>query len=163
MSRIGGFRAVARPPFAAAAAARRLLKRPAMKLTSALLSLLVLVGGCGTAIKTTTLNASPRPMQPRPPETVELYTSGAPARGHVDVALIEAEEQSSLSVADTGDMLRKLRAKGGQMGCDAVVVGGSSSRDPGLRDAETWIAEDPKGRRGFYATCIMYNAPPARP
>ena len=132
-----------------------------MKPSISLLAVL-LIAGCGTAIKTTTLNPSPRPMQPRPPETVEIYTSGAPPRGHVDVALIEAEEQSSLSVADTGDMLRKLRQKGGQMGCDAVVVGGSSSRDPGLRDAETWIAEDPKGRKGFYATCIVYTAPPAR-
>ena len=132
-----------------------------MRPSSSLVALLLLIAGCGTSIKTTTLNASPRAMQPRPPETVELYTSGPPARGHVDVALIEAEESSSLSVADTGDMLRKLREKGGQMGCDAVVVGGSSSRDPGLRDAETWIAEDPKGRKGFYATCIMYSAPPA--
>lgn len=130
--------------------------------TSKLACLAVLaLAGCGTSIKTTAINSPPRPMQPRPPETVELFTSGPPARQHVDVAIIEAEEQSSLSVSDTGDVVRSLREHGAEMGCDAVVVGGASSRDPGVRDMESWINEDPKGRKGFYATCIVYTAPPA--
>ncbi|HTE56915.1 MAG TPA: hypothetical protein VK698_38950 [Kofleriaceae bacterium] len=129
---------------------------------STILSLsILLAAGCGTSLHTTQLNAPPRAMQPRQPESVEVFTSGAPPRPHVDVALIEAEEQSSLSVADTADMLHKLRERGADMGCDAVVLGGASSRDPGVRDLESWVAENPKGRKGFYGTCIVYSGPPA--
>jgi hypothetical protein len=116
--------------------------------------------GCGTSISTTAINAPPRPMAPRPPETVEVFTSGAPPRPHVDVAILEAEESSGLSVADTGDMIRSLREHAAAMGCDAVVVGGSSSRDPGVTDVESWLVENPKGRKGFFGTCIAYTAAP---
>jgi hypothetical protein len=43
------------------------------------------------------------------------------------------------------------------MGCDAIVIGGMSSRDPGLRDKESWLVENPKGRKGMYGTCIVYT------
>ena len=115
------------------------------------------LGACGTATHTTVINPAPHAMRPRPPETIELFTSGAPDRPHRDVAVIEAEEQSSFSTADTGDILAALRARGAQLGCDGVVLGGSSSRDPGLRDTETWLVENPKGRKGFYGTCIVYT------
>jgi hypothetical protein len=82
-----------------------------------------------------------------------------PGRPHVDVALIEAEEQSSFSTSRTPDMLNKLRVRGAEMGCDAVVIGGMSSRDPGIHDAESWLVDHPKGRKGVYATCIMYTQP----
>lgn len=122
---------------------------------------LVIAAGCGTSIKETVINQPPRPMAARPPETVEMFTSGAPARPHVDVAFIEAEEASSLSTDDTPDMLRKLRKRGAERGCDAIVIGGLSSRDPGLGDSETWVNDHPKGRKGIYATCIMYTDVPA--
>ena len=127
------------------------------------LALLAPLAACGTSIRTTPINSAPHPMQPRPAAYVELFTSGAPARPHVDVALIEAEESSGLSVADTNDMLSSLREQGGRMGCDAVVVGGASSRDPGVRDVESWLVEDAKGRKGFYGTCIVYTAAPPPP
>lgn len=113
--------------------------------------------GCGTSTRTTVINPAPRAMHSRPPSTVELFTSGAPARPHTDVAVIEAEESSGLSVADTSDMLAALRARGARMGCDGVVLGGSSSRDPGVKDMESWLVETPKGRKGFYGTCIVYT------
>ena len=102
-------------------------------------------------------------MAPRPPGSVELYTSGPPQRAHVDVALLEVEESSSLSTADTTEMMNELRNRGAQMGCDAIVLGSSSSRDPGLGDAERWLNKDARGRKGFTATCIAYvpEAPPA--
>ncbi|HEU0032299.1 MAG TPA: hypothetical protein VFQ53_16825 [Kofleriaceae bacterium] len=96
-------------------------------------------------------------MAARPPETVEMFTSGPPARAHVDVALLEAEESSSLSLDRTPEMLSKLRARGAAMGCDGVVLGGMSSRDPGVGDAESWLVDHPKGRKGVYATCIVYR------
>jgi hypothetical protein len=123
------------------------------------LSLLALLAfaACGTTIRETQVNSAPRPMPPRSPASVELFTSGAPARPHVDVALIEAEEQSSFSTSRTPDMLNRLRERGAQRGCDAIVVGGMSSRDPGITDAETWLNNRAKGRRGVFATCIVYT------
>jgi hypothetical protein len=131
-------------------------KRFIASLTS-LVAPLALVIGCGTSIKETVINTPPRQMVSRPPETVELFTSGAPARPHVVVAFLEAEESSSWSTDGTADMLRKLRQRGAERGCDAVVIGGLSSRDPGLNDTETWFNDDAKGRKGIYATCIMYT------
>lgn len=115
------------------------------------------VAACGTSTRTTLVNPAPHAMHPRPASTVELFTSGAPERPHTDVAVIEAEESSSLSLADTSDMLAALRERGARMGCDGVVLGGASSRDPGLNDTETWLVENPKGRKGFYGTCIVYT------
>ena len=123
----------------------------------------LLAVGCGTSIHATTINPSPHPMTPRPPATVEMFTSGAPPRPHVDVAFLEAEESSGLSLDRTPQMLDKLRARGADMGCDAIVIGGMSSRDPGVGDAESWLVENPKGRKGIYATCIVYTAPPMPP
>lgn len=99
-------------------------------------------------------------MVARDPALVELYTSGAPARAHIDVAFIEAEEESSFSTHRTPQMLQGLREKGAQLGCDAVVVGGLSSREPGVGDAESWLVEKPKNRKGVFATCIVYTEPP---
>jgi hypothetical protein len=93
--------------------------------------------------------------------SVELFTSGPPARPHVDVALLEAEATSGLSTDRTPEMLGELRARGAQMGCDAIVLGGMSSRDPNLGDAETWLVKHPRDRKGVFATCIVYTAPPA--
>lgn len=122
-----------------------------------LLAVLLLAAGCGTSIHATTLNPSPVPMQARPAYAVELYTSGAPHRPHVDIALLEAEESSSFSLDKTAEMLGKLRERAGAMGCDGIVIGGMSSRDPGLRDKESWLVENPKGRKGIYGTCIVYT------
>jgi hypothetical protein len=120
----------------------------------------LIAAGCGTTIHTTPINPAPHAMVPRDPATVELFTSGPPQRAHVDVAFVEAEEESGLSTDDTSDMLRQLRERGAQLGCDAVVVGGMSSRDPGVTDAEAWLVKHPKGRKGLFATCIAYTEPP---
>ena len=79
-------------------------------MSKALLALLIATG-CGTSISATMLNPSPVQMAPRPAMAVELYTSGAPARPHVDVMLLEAEESSSFSLDKTAEMLGKLRAR----------------------------------------------------
>lgn len=129
-------------------------------MTNRWLFALLVAAGCGTSIHTTPINPAPHAMVPRDPATVELFTSGPPQRAHVDVAFFEAEETSGLSLDGTPEMLRQLRERGAQLGCDAVVVGGVSSRDPGVGDAESWLVEHPKSRKGVFATCIAYTGPP---
>lgn len=116
------------------------------------------LAACGTSIRTTAINPAPRAMTPRPAATVELFTSGPPRRPYVDVALLEAEEESSFSTDRTPEMLTALRERGAAMGCDGIVMGGMTSRDPGVRDVETWLNDDAKGRKGVYATCIVYTS-----
>lgn len=130
-------------------------------LASTLTTALLFIAACGTSIKPTALNPAPHPMYARPAAAVEVFTSGAPPRPHVDVALLEAEESSRFSTADTGDMIGALRTRAGAMGCDAVVISGATSRDPGMRDSEAWLYENRHERKGLFATCIVYSdAPP---
>jgi hypothetical protein len=100
-----------------------------MALMRNLALLVVLVTACGTSIRATTINPSPRPMMSRPAETVELFTSGAPNdRRYVDVAYLEAEQDSAYSFDDTPEFLNLLRERGAAMGCDGVVGGAPTNR-----------------------------------
>lgn len=112
--------------------------------------LCVVLAGCGTSIQATAINPAPHVLAPRPTESVEVFTSGAPARPHVDVALLEAEQDSSYSLDDTGAMLAKLRERGAAMGCDALVFHGLSS------SSEELVGDQVQSRKGVYATCIVY-------
>lgn len=128
---------------------------------STITAALLFTAACGASVTRTDLNAPPRPMAARHPATVELFTSGAPMRPHVDVAVLEAEESSSFSRADTRDLIVALRDRAASMGCDGVVISGATSRDPGVNDKESWLVEQPRGRKGLFATCIVYSdAPP---
>lgn len=126
-----------------------------MALMRNLALLVVLVTACGTSIKATTINPSPRPMSARPAETVELFTSGAPNdRRYVDVAYLEAEQDSEYSLDDTPELLKALRERCAQLGCDGVVVG-----SPTNRVTTDLIAERPANIKGIVATCIMFLDP----
>ena len=126
------------------------------------LAILFLMGACGSSVHVTKLNQPPRPMQPRAVETVQVFAAGPPMRPRVDVAYLEAEQSSSFSTHKTPEIISNLRKKAADMGCDGVVIGGTGSRDPGVRDTETWITDDQKGRKSVYGTCIMFtDGPPS--
>ncbi len=115
----------------------------------------LLAAGCGTQISTTMVNTPPRAMAPHSPETVELFTSGAPLRPHVDVAYLEAEQQSGgFSVDGTPQFFRKMRVHAAAMGCDALVIGGSTNRTSVAINLRT-----PVNLKGLTATCIVYTTP----
>ena len=107
--------------------------------------------GCGTNVQTTLINPAPRPLAPRPPETVEVFTTGAPEQPHVDVALLEAEQQSGYSGDETPEMIAALRKRGAALGCDAIVFNGITSHAA--------IADGEPPRKGVYATCVVYRSP----
>lgn len=116
--------------------------------------LVILMTACGTTIRATTINPSPRPMTSRPPETVELFTSGAPNdRRYVDVAYLEAEQDSPYSFDSTPEFLTELRSRGASMGCDGVVVGAPTNH------VTTDLNDRPASVHGIVATCIMFVDP----
>ncbi|HMA91733.1 MAG TPA: hypothetical protein VKP30_03560, partial [Polyangiaceae bacterium] len=49
-------------------------------------------------------------------ETVEVFSSGPPARAHADVALLEVEQYDDTFDGGTPEILAKLRQKAGEMG-----------------------------------------------
>ncbi len=111
--------------------------------------------GCGTSIETTSLSSAPRPLYQRDPATVELYSSGAPTRPHVDFALLRADQVNGGSSADTGEMVTQLRAQAAKMGCDAIVLGAATKR-AGIPPSSSLYFLDP-GAHGMSATCLVYE------
>lgn len=120
----------------------------------ALVSSAVVLGGCGTFVEATALNAPPRALSPRPAYAVEVYSSSPPAQAHVDVALIQANQINGMN-AELPEMIAKLREKAGQMGCDAIFISGASERAGAPGDAHLF---DP-GSHLLLATCIAYLEP----
>lgn len=86
------------------------------------LALLSSLCACGTAIRQTPVNSPPIPMAPRAAAAVEVFTSGAPARPHVDVALLEAQPESAFSGSVNAEVIEQLRQRAGELGCDGLVL-----------------------------------------
>lgn len=112
--------------------------------------LLVLVAaGCGTTMSQTQINPAPHAMAARPAASVEIISSGPPTRPHVDVALLQAQ-QEAYSLDNNADMIAKLREQAARLGCDALVIKGPDNGSYGDRD-NTWTLH------GYFATCIAYT------
>jgi hypothetical protein len=86
-------------------------------------------------------------MAARPPESVEVLSSGAPTRPHVDVAYLEAEQESGMSGDNTPQFVAKLRIRAAARGCEALVLGGITS------DVSVWNNTS----SGIVATCVVYT------
>jgi hypothetical protein len=126
-----------------------------MRRLAKLFILLLPLACCGTYVTFTRINPAPRMMVPRSPESVELYASGPPTRLHVDVAILEVEQTRSLNERGTNLMIDALRAKAGQIGCDAIVLG-SVADHQGAAPGSGWSLLDP-GSRIRQASCLMYT------
>jgi hypothetical protein len=123
-----------------------------------------LAPGClsTTSADFTALNPYPHALVARAPAQVEVFSSAAPARPHVDVGLITVEEgQTGGGTPD--ELLGLLRQTAAERGCDAVVVappGSKSGTDPLLNLTRSY--------RVYSGTCIVYTvttakAPPPGP
>ena len=88
----------------------------------------------------TPLHTPAQPMAARSPHTVDLFTSSAPARAHIDVALLEARAPGVMTT--TQEMFDALRTRAAEAGCDAVFVKA--------------VTEDSDYRKTINGTCISY-------
>ena len=118
----------------------------------------MLAAGCGTTISTTAINPAPRAARARPAHTVQIFSSGPPSQPYVDVAYLEAEQDTGFSFDDTPEFFQRLRERAGQLGCDGVVVGHITHRADALTSAATDVHTS---RKGMTATCIMYTSDPS--
>ena len=92
------------------------------------------ISACGVAISEDVVNPAPHPMQPRTPDQVEIFTAGAPARPHVDVAVYRAVVSGPTT---NDDRIAKLRETAAQRGCDGLVLANTDA--------------------GWAGTCIVYK------
>jgi len=102
------------------------------------------------------LNPPPRPLVPREPASVQVLASDAPTEPHVDVALLEVEQQEGLNRQGTDYMIERLREKAAELGCDAVFIKSSSAYD----GHNAYL--DPDARE-MLASCIVFTPPNASP
>jgi hypothetical protein len=124
-----------------------------MKSTMAVLVTIgVLASGCGTYVSFTPLNSAAAGPT-RSANEVDVYLTAPPQRRHRDVGLLEAEQESDLSLDDTRDMLKKLRERAGAHGCDAIFVKGVGSNT----HATLGISDHASSTKTITATCICYT------
>jgi hypothetical protein len=118
-----------------------------------LLLLALLVCGCGTLVTYTSV-LPVATVAPCRPEDVDVFLSSPPTDPHIDVGILEAKQESDLSMDDTGQMLKALRREAARHGCDAMFVKGfgSDTRQALLVDAATSV-------KTITATCIRYTRP----
>lgn len=127
---------------------------------------LVLLGaplmlGCGTFVDFTPINDPPHALSKRSSSSVEVLASGPPSRPHTDVAVIEAKQTHGLNEQGTGLMVEQLRAQAAAIGCDAIVLGGTTDHQ-GAQPGTGWSLLDP-GSTKLRATCVVYDDPPPPP
>lgn len=99
-------------------------------------------------------NRSPRPMTPRPFDSVEVYTVSFPQRPFVEVGILEAQQESELSLDAPPEVLAKLRERAAAQGCDAIIMNGANDAVLGHGDRRHSHVTT---LRGYRATCIMYS------
>lgn len=120
------------------------------------LSVLVLVAGCAAGVKVSHLNPAPRPLSPRAADAVGVFVIDPPTRSYIDVALLEIEHDF-IGTAPSQELLDALRRRGGEIGCDAIVIRQVASQ---LQHSEI-----PISRTSIHASCIVYTegagSPPA--
>ncbi len=131
---------------------------------------------CGHSITWTPTNTPPRPLSTRNAASVEILTATVPSRPFVEVGLFEIEQDSPHS-GGTSEMITKLRARAAQVGCDALLLGGSTERVQSVTTQHmgTVQASSPGMTNGSYsgtgyssvntvrghrATCIVYTDAP---
>jgi hypothetical protein len=102
---------------------------------------------CGVSVAETPINQPPAPMTARPSTSVELFTSGPPARPHVDVAMLQADPQSGLANDSTDNLISTLRERAGSMGCDGLVV----------TQVNNQLVKNGGERQTVNGTCIMWS------
>ena len=122
-------------------------------------ALLPAVAACGTATTVAVTNPSPRPLVARPPAEVQVFSSTPPSRPFVEVAIIQARQESAYSVDEMPEIIAAMRDEAARVGCDAVLLHGASDKVVPVGDkwGSTATVE------GFWGACIVFTVEPEMP
>ena len=130
------------------------MRRPAL-----LVSLWCVSCATAPALDFTQTREPPRPVRPRSADQVEVFMSAAPEQAHVEVGVVEAQQQPG-SKDQAPELIAKMQALAGQHGCDALA--NFTSNDTVIEDM---LVPGGATRKytlsGYRASCIVYLMPPA--
>lgn len=118
-----------------------------------LLFLGVALTACGTSVEYVPLNASPRPLTARSPQSVAIYMTSVPDRPYVEIGTIESQ-QREYSFDGAGDIYEKMREEAGRQGCDGLVILGANDATVVSGHANSIGS---KSLKGYRASCIVYT------
>ncbi len=141
-------------------------------MASLVFSLLVAVlslSACGTTTRFVPTNPSPRRMHSRPAQSVAVFTTSRPNVPYVEVGILQSRQSSGFSTDDMPDIIMAMRKQAAKIGCDAVIINGSSDKvegndtttaQSGPRGASVTHSSSTQTLEGFWGTCIMYSPEP---
>jgi hypothetical protein len=117
------------------------------------LVLAVGLGGCAeTTVTYTPLNVAPHDLTPRAPEQLQIFSSGAPGRPHVDAGLISIQEGGG-GTETQASLIETLRQSAAERGCDALTL-----MPPRTTPKPTDLPEPFDTVYQVYsATCVVYT------
>jgi hypothetical protein len=96
---------------------------------------------------------------PRSPDSVQVFASAAPTEPFVDVALLEVTQHEGMNRQGLDYMIERLRARAGELGCDAVFIKGM---DEHIGDDDRPLAILDPDSTQLFASCLVYvRQPPA--
>lgn len=87
----------------------------------------VLITACGTRTQFANINPAPRPMRARSPSSVRVFAASTPNRPYIEVGMITGRQASEFSTHGMPLIVKEMRRKAAQMGCDALIVKGPHS------------------------------------
>lgn len=105
--------------------------------------------GCGASVQYARTNPSPRPMHPRPPDSVVVYSSGRPAQAYAEVGVLISRQSSEFSMADLQDIIDEMRETAAEIGCDGLIIQGGADKVVSFDGTSSTL----EGVRG---TCIVF-------
>lgn len=115
----------------------------------------MMTAGCGVKTTYVPTNPSPRPMAARPASQVAVFTTKLPQRPYTEVGILEAQAENQF--IEMPELIRTLRDKAGEIGCDAIIMTTASNEVVGGKHG---VAT----HKGHRATCVVFSTPaPAAP
>jgi hypothetical protein len=123
---------------------------------------MLFVTACGTTTQFAATNHSPRPLSPRPVDSVVVFATGLPDRPFVEVGLIQARQSSEFSVDEMPEILAEMRTEAARQGCDGLVINGTrDAQSSSTTVSRHGMSSSSKTLEGFWGACIVFdNDPP---
>ena len=124
------------------------------------IGVVLLAAGCAPSVVYTSTNPPPRPLTPRQPSSVAVFSSQPPPARFVEVGVIEVREGGKYSA--NANLIDVMRSRAAKAGCDALIITGAKDEIVGYQSGTTGSVSTMKGYRG---ACIVFlpSAPAASP
>lgn len=103
------------------------------------------------------MRTPPRPMRPRRPDTVQLFTAGPPRWRYIEVGIIESEEVTR--TAEGEYVLDDIRSEAAERGCDGLLLNVRDRQENSFSGGDYGAFGGSRIWRGCRAVCIVSDGP----